>query len=101
MTLADVRLIDLSHGIAGAYLGRLFADAGADVIRIEPEDGARLRRRSGRPLGEGESGALFRFLAAGTRSVVGDPSEVEVDRLLAGSSAVVVDGATPSAANCA
>ena len=98
MTLADVPLIDLSHGIAGAYLGRLFADAGADVIRIEPEDGARLRRRSGRPLGEGESGALFRFLAAGTRSVVGDPSDVEVDRLLAGSSAVVVDGATPSAA---
>ena len=98
MTLADVRLVDLSHGIAGAYLGRLFADAGADVIRVEPQDGAGLRRRSGRPLEAGESGALFRFLAAGTRSIVGEPGDDEVAELLGGSAAVVVDGALPSAA---
>lgn len=93
MTLADVRLIDLSHGIAGAYLARLFADAGADVIRVEPAEGSPLRRRSAEALGPGESGVLFRHLAAGTRSVVGALGDDEVESLLAGATAVVVDAA--------
>lgn len=91
MTLADVRLIDLSHGIAGAYLARLFADAGADVIRVEPADGSPLRRRSATALGPDESGVLFRHLAAGTRSVVGALGDDGIEGLLAGATAVVVD----------
>ncbi|MEZ5247378.1 MAG: CoA transferase [Acidimicrobiales bacterium] len=94
MTLVDVRLVDLSHGIAGAYLGRLFADAGADVVRVEPDGGVMLRRRSGRPLEASESGALFRFLAAGTRSIVGELGDDEVEQLLGGATAAVVDGAS-------
>jgi crotonobetainyl-CoA:carnitine CoA-transferase CaiB-like acyl-CoA transferase len=97
VTLADVRLVDLSHGIAGAYVGRLFADAGADVVRVEPDGGVALRRRSGRPLDAGESGALFGFLAAGTRSIVGDHGDDEVEQLLGGATAAVVDGASSSA----
>ena len=50
MILQDVRVIDLSSGIAGAYLSRLFVDAGADVIRVEPEGGVGLRWRSSVPL---------------------------------------------------
>ncbi|MEQ8839969.1 MAG: CoA transferase [Acidimicrobiales bacterium] len=99
MTLADVRLVDLSQGIAGAYLARLFADAGADVIRVEPASGAALRLRSGRPLAAGESGPLFRFLAAGTRSVVGEvatdpPAGDPIEDLLASATLVVADAAT-------
>lgn len=33
-TLADLRVLDLSTGVAGALCGRLFADYGADVIAI-------------------------------------------------------------------
>lgn len=97
MNLADVRLIDLSHGIAGAYVARLFADAGADVVRVEPVDGVPLRRRSAAPLEGDASGPLFRYLAAGTRSVVGDPEDDHVDELLASSSMVVVDAASTPA----
>lgn len=97
VTLTDVRLLDLSHGIAGAYLARLFVDAGADVVRVEPEEGTSLRRRSAVPLAGGESGVLFRFLAAGTRSVVGELGDADVERLLTGATAVVVDGVTTPA----
>lgn len=33
-TFADLRVLDLSTGIAGAFCGRLFADYGADVIVV-------------------------------------------------------------------
>ena len=94
VTLSDIRLIDFSHGIAGAYLSRLFCDAGADVIRVEPDGGVGLRRRSAAPVGPGQSGPLFAFLAAGTRSVTGVPGERAVEELLAGAAVTVVDGAT-------
>lgn len=93
MTLADLRLIDLSDRIGGAYLSRLFADAGADVIRVEPVEGSPLRRRSAAALADGEDGALFRFLAAGTRSVVGALHEPATEDLLSTSTVVVVDAA--------
>ncbi len=91
MILGDVRVVDLSVGIAGAYLSRLFADAGADVIRVEPEAGVGLRRRSSIRVSEGADGPLFSFLAAGTRSVVGRLGEEAVEELLASADLIVVD----------
>lgn len=91
MILRDVRVADLSGGIAGAYLSRLFADAGADVIRVESETGVDLRRRSAVPLADGDNGPLFSFLAAGTRSVVGALGEGATEELLAGADLIVVD----------
>jgi crotonobetainyl-CoA:carnitine CoA-transferase CaiB-like acyl-CoA transferase len=35
-TFADLRVLDLSTGVAGAFCGRLFADYGADVIAVSP-----------------------------------------------------------------
>lgn len=88
--LSDVRVVDFSTGIAGAYAGKLFVDAGADVVKVEPPGGDPLRRRSatGADLGE-EDGALFCFLAAGKRSVVGVPGTPEVDALVAGADLVI------------
>jgi crotonobetainyl-CoA:carnitine CoA-transferase CaiB-like acyl-CoA transferase len=88
--LADLRVVDLSTGIAGAYATKLFADAHADVVKVEPPGGDPLRRRSatGAVLG-GDDGAFFRFLSGGKRSVVGRPGDPEVDALFAGSDLVV------------
>ena len=37
--LDGVRVVDLSCGIAGPYCTKLLADAGAEVLKIEPPDG--------------------------------------------------------------
>ena len=78
--LSGLRVVDMSTGIAGAYTTKLFVDAGADVVKIEPAAGDPLRRwsASGADLG-GRDGALFRFLAAGKRSLTlaGDLGQTE------------------------
>jgi crotonobetainyl-CoA:carnitine CoA-transferase CaiB-like acyl-CoA transferase len=70
--LENIRVIDHATGIAGAYCSKLFADAGADVIKLEGPGGDPLRSwsASGADLGE-RDGLLFRYLNASKRSVVG------------------------------
>ena len=43
--LNSVRVLDLSQDIAGSFCGRLLADYGAEVIKVEPPTGAALRRQ--------------------------------------------------------
>jgi crotonobetainyl-CoA:carnitine CoA-transferase CaiB-like acyl-CoA transferase len=88
--LRELRVVDLSTGIAGAYCTKLLADAGADVIKVEPPGGDPLRRwsASGAELGD-EDGALFRFLAGGKRSVLAGPSDLETQLLCADADLVV------------
>jgi len=44
MALDDIRVLDLSQGIAGPLAARLLGDFGADVIKVEPPDGDSGRR---------------------------------------------------------
>jgi crotonobetainyl-CoA:carnitine CoA-transferase CaiB-like acyl-CoA transferase len=92
--LSDLRVLDLSTGVAGPYAGKLFVDAGADVVKVEPETGDPLRGYSaaGADLA-GRDGALFRFLNAGKRSVVGAPGGAAVLGLAAGADLVIESGA--------
>jgi len=88
--LGELRVVDLSTGIAGAYATKLFADAGADVVKVEAPAGDPLRRWSatGADLG-GEDGALFRFLHHSKRAIVGDPDDPAVEQLVAAADLLV------------
>ena len=62
--LTGLRVVDLSTGIPGGYCSKLLADAGADVIKVEPPEGDTLRDYS--------DGVLFEFLNTSKRSIVLD-----------------------------
>lgn len=49
--LADLRVLDLTDA-TGSYCGKLFADLGADVVKVEPPAGDAARRRG--PFARGE-----------------------------------------------
>lgn len=70
--LSQWRVVDHASGIAGPYCSKLFADAGAEVIKLEPAGGDPLRAWSatGADLG-GRDGGLFRYLNASKQSVKG------------------------------
>lgn len=102
--LAGVRVVDLSWVLAGPVVGRLMADAGADVIKVESRqrmDNTRL----GRALPSAEEGAeptdrvpLFHALNAGKRSVAVDlrsPGAADVVKRLVAVSDVVVENFAP------
>ncbi len=99
--LDGLRVLDLSDSIAGAYAAKLFADAGAEVVKLEPPAGHPLRRwsASGSVGRDGDpDGALFRHLAAGQRSVVADiedPRGRARALELAGMSDVVIETFVP------
>lgn len=89
--LAEIRVVDCTSGIAGAYCAKMFADAGADVILAEGVNGAELRRWScGGTVPAGSDGALFRYLRHGQRSVTVDSAD-DIAALLPSADIVIVD----------
>ena len=88
--LSGIRVVDFTSEIAGPYATKLFADAGAEVVKVETPDGDPLRRWSatGGDL-EGRDAPFFRFLNASKRSVVGAIGDAAVDALIAAADLVV------------
>ena len=77
--LSGITVVELAEGIAGSYCGKLFADLGADVVKVESPSGDELRHRTSTARGPD---GLFRggaFLHANTnkRSTVIDPATAE------------------------
>jgi crotonobetainyl-CoA:carnitine CoA-transferase CaiB-like acyl-CoA transferase len=82
--LGGVRVVDFTTGIAGPYCTKLFAEAGAEVVLVEPRGAASTRT------------PLFRFLHASKRAVTGAPGDAQVVELIASADLVVEDfGSSP------
>jgi crotonobetainyl-CoA:carnitine CoA-transferase CaiB-like acyl-CoA transferase len=93
-SLNDLRVIDFCDTIAGSYASKLLADAGAEVIKVEPPGGDSMRRwseqyfRTGEPHA-GDDSALFRFLNTSKQSVTGAYGDEAVGQLIAGADIVM------------
>ena len=73
--LSDLRVLELSSGVAAEYCGKLLADFGARVIKAEPP-GCGSQTRSMGPSAAGsesrESSGLFAYLNTNKQSVILD-----------------------------
>jgi len=90
--LDDLRVVEISNRIAGAYCGKLLTDAGADVVKVEPPAGDPLRRftATGAMPATGADAPLFSYLNAGKRSVTAASAA-----LLGGADVVIVATTEP------
>jgi len=93
--LQGVNIVDMA-GEPLAMCGRMLADMGADVVKLEPAGGDPLRRVA--PL-EKSSGISLRFLAwnAGKTSVAYDGNDNRVDALLRGADVIIETPGFPGA----
>ncbi|KUI01043.1 acyl-CoA transferase [Mycolicibacterium acapulense] len=93
--LASVRVLDLG-GADSDGVSRLYADLGADVLKIEPPGGR--HDRQGLPTVAGSS-IPFRLNNANKRCAVLDPADRDARRALvelAGTADIVIDSGRPS-----
>jgi crotonobetainyl-CoA:carnitine CoA-transferase CaiB-like acyl-CoA transferase len=98
--LSDLRVVDLSRGVAGSYCTKLLADFGAEVIKVEPPGGGVSRRLGPFPedLPHAEKSGLFLHLNTGKKGVtldVGTASGVVVLKKLLARSDVLVESYPP------
>jgi len=100
-SLDELRVLELCGGVAGAYCGKLFADYGAVVIKVEPPGGDPLRRQGPFPAAGGpqrEAGAAWLYLGTNKRSITLDISQATGRRLmrrLVEDADVIVEGFSP------
>jgi crotonobetainyl-CoA:carnitine CoA-transferase CaiB-like acyl-CoA transferase len=81
--LTGIRVVELAESVAGEYCGKLLADFGAEVIKIEAPKCGSATRAMAPVLADGcEGSALFAYLNTNKRSVVLDlGSAADVERL--------------------
>ncbi len=84
--LEDVVVIEFATGVAGPYSGKLLADLGAQVIKVEPPGGDPTRREP--PLVNGES-AFFNYLNTNKLGVRAEPGTPDCDALLSHADVII------------
>lgn len=111
--LKDFLAAEFAEGVAGQYAGKMLADAGADVVKAEPEEGCALRgwsvanvpgikaesgdaAEAGKAAKadisrQGQDGAFFQYLNTGKRSLAGAAGNPAVSRLLEIADIVIED----------
>ncbi len=77
--LEGLKVVELGQMVSAPYCAKLFADFGADVVKVEPPDGDVARQWGPFPNDEPhpEKGGLFFFLNTNKRGVTLDVSEPE------------------------
>ena len=99
LTYSGLRVVEIADEPQGEIVGKLLADEGADVVKVEPPVGA-----AGRRIGpfasahDGDPDSSLHFWTYNTskRSVVVDPADVQTrDRLIAGAD-VLITSAGPA-----
>lgn len=98
--LAGLRVVELGGGVSGAYATKLFADLGAEVVKVEPPGGDPLRRAVvvAGDTADDEAGPLHLHLDTNKRSLVADlasTADRAVVRALAGAADLVVESFAP------
>jgi crotonobetainyl-CoA:carnitine CoA-transferase CaiB-like acyl-CoA transferase len=95
--LTGFRIIELAESVAGEYCGKLLADLGADVIKVErPGWGSPTRAMAPQLDGNGgEGGVLFGYLNTNKRSIVLDSRDATtLHDLIDGGDAAIDDHGT-------
>ena len=91
--LAGIRVIEIGHILAGPYAGMLLADMGADVVKVEPEEGD-LSRQVG-SLHVGDHNVYFASLNRNKRSVqidlATDDGQAQLGKLVENAHALLVN----------
>ena len=96
--LPDLRVLEWAQGGGAPYAGRLLADLGADVVKLEPPSGddARVPQTPDRSFS-----GLFEHVNAGKRSVAIDWTTPAGQKFVAAAlrwaNCVIVDGSSPAA----
>ena len=85
-SLAEIRVIETAQHVAGPYCGKLLADHGADVVKVEPPGGDSARGRGPFPgdAPDADRSGLFLHLNTNKKSVVLDLRTDAGRRLLGG-----------------
>ena len=101
--LQGLRVVEFAPGVSASYTGKLFADFGADVVRVEQLANDRVRTHGPFPAGleaDPEQGALHLHLNTNKRSLLVDLAE-QADRSLAAelfaTADLIIDGLKPGA----
>ena len=103
--LGDYLVAELAEGVAGQYIGKLLADAGAEVIKLEPPGGNALRDWSAanvpgtmpEPAKSGgsdttEDGAFFQYLNTSKHSITASSlTDPAASQLLAAADIIIED----------
>ncbi len=99
--LSGVRVVELAQGIAGPYAGKLLADFGAEVIKVEPPGGDRSRHLGPFPdeQPDPEQSSLFFHLNTNKRSVVADAHDPLVEDALSQAHIVIQSEPLPHPAD--
>jgi crotonobetainyl-CoA:carnitine CoA-transferase CaiB-like acyl-CoA transferase len=82
--LAGIKVVELGQMVSAPYCARLFADYGADVVKVEPADGDVARAWGPFPGDDPhpEKSGLFFFLNTNKRSIAADVTRREGKQLL-------------------
>lgn len=68
--LQGIRVVEIGRDVSAPFCARLFADLGAEVVKIEPPDGD--SARGFEPLTASGESAVFHYLNAGKQGAVAD-----------------------------